>query len=83
VEDIEFWIFFVIRNSTKLQRLVLEEGQINCVSSMFTLEPMVEGTLVINPSDDGYIGIGLADDYIRSYIISSYQNKFQLKNCFE
>jgi len=44
---------------------------------------MVEGTLVINPSDYGYIGIGLMDDYIRSYIISSYQNKFQLKNCFE
>jgi len=41
------------------------------------LSQMVEGTLVINPSDDGYIGIGLADDYIRSYIISSSQNKFQ------
>jgi hypothetical protein len=54
-------MFFVIRNSTILQRLVLEKGNINCVSSMFTLEPMVEGTLVINPSDDGYIGIGLVD----------------------
>lgn len=50
---------------------------------MFTLEPIVEGTLVINPSDDGYIGIGLADDYIRSYIISFYQNKFQINFWFE
>ncbi len=74
---------FCHRNSTILQRLVLEEGKINCVSSMFTLEPIVEGTLVINPSDDGYIGIGLADDYIRSYIISFYQNKFQINFWFE
>jgi hypothetical protein len=46
VEDIDFWMDFVVKNSNKLQKLSLE-GKIGWAFNVFTVGPTTHGTLIL------------------------------------
>jgi hypothetical protein len=81
VENIDFWMHFVVENSKKLQKLGLEE-KINWTFNVFTLGPTIQTTLVMMncwKRWDNFVNIKF---YLNEWILNKFSqcnlNRMQL-----